>query len=235
MCTGGYYLTSAYGAMSLLRHFREEQAAEVLSSQTRNTLHQWHRRRTDTLRAAPSINDFQVGATQSPPVSEEPTAETNLLSLLRSQNYLRVALQELDSGCTAKTLKVAPYATAEEVCQLCAQKFKVSQPENYGLFLVTEDSSQQLAPDTHPQKIKAELHSSAQVDHFHFVYRRLSVGGVPTNLNQLAESLDLEQNLALDTSLILEQSLGLDLTETLGPGLRLSLPPAHLDSTLLSV
>lgn len=60
VCAGGYYLTSAYGAMSLLRHFREDQAAEVLSSQTRNTLHQWHRRRTDTLRAAPSVNDFQV-------------------------------------------------------------------------------------------------------------------------------------------------------------------------------
>lgn len=179
---------------------------------------------------------------------------TNVLSLVCSQNYLRVALQELDSGCTAKTLKVAPYATAEEVCQLCAQKFKVSEPEAYGLFLVMEDSSQQLAPDTHPQKIKAELHSSAQVDHFHFVYRRLNVGGASSgstsdlpNLNQLAESLVLEQNLVLDRSLILEQSLGLGLTENLGldrglvldqnlgPGLRLSLPPAHLDSTLLSV
>lgn len=64
VCAGGYYLTSAYGAMSLLRHFREDQAAEVLSSQTRNTLHQWHRRRTDTLRASPSINDFQVESTR---------------------------------------------------------------------------------------------------------------------------------------------------------------------------
>lgn len=163
-----------------------------------------------------------------------------------------MALQELDSGCTAKTLKVAPYATAEEVCQLCALKFKVSEPEAYGLFLVMEDSSQQLAPDTHPQKIKAELHSSAQVDHFHFVYRRLAVGGASPdsssalpNLNRLAESLALEQSLGLgltgnlDQSLGLTESLGLDrslvLDQNLGPGLRLSLPPAHLDNTLLSV
>uniref|UniRef100_A0A4W6FA98 Ras and Rab interactor 2 n=1 Tax=Lates calcarifer TaxID=8187 RepID=A0A4W6FA98_LATCA len=76
---GGYYLTSAYGAMSLIRNFQEDQAARVLSSETRDTLHQWHRRRT-TQRSAPSIDDFQ--------------------------NYLRVALQELDSGCTAKTLQV---------------------------------------------------------------------------------------------------------------------------------
>uniref|UniRef100_A0A673AEC6 Ras and Rab interactor 2 n=1 Tax=Sphaeramia orbicularis TaxID=375764 RepID=A0A673AEC6_9TELE len=142
---GGYYLTSAYGAMSLIRNFQEEQAARVLSSETRDTLHQWHRRRT-TQRSAPTIDDFQ--------------------------NYLRVALQELDSGCTAKTLQVRPYATAEEVCQLCASKFKVSDPENYSLFLLTEGTSQQLAPDTHPQKIKAELHSRQQATPFHFVYRR---------------------------------------------------------------
>ncbi|KAM7385042.1 hypothetical protein PAMP_001141 [Pampus punctatissimus] len=144
---GGYYLTSAYGAMSLIRNFQEEQAARVLSSETRDTLHQWHRRRT-TQRSTPSVDDFQ--------------------------NYLRVALQELDSGCTAKTLHVRPYATVEEVCQVCAHKFKVSDPENYGLFLLTEGSSQQLALDTHPQKIKAELHSRQQGAPFHFVFRRVA-------------------------------------------------------------
>ncbi|XP_033823125.1 ras and Rab interactor 2-like isoform X2 [Periophthalmus magnuspinnatus] len=56
---GGYYLTSAYGAMSLIKNFQEEQAARVLSSETRNTLHQWHRRRT-AQRTAPSVDDFQV-------------------------------------------------------------------------------------------------------------------------------------------------------------------------------
>uniref|UniRef100_G3PJM3 Ras and Rab interactor 2 n=1 Tax=Gasterosteus aculeatus TaxID=69293 RepID=G3PJM3_GASAC len=144
---GGYYLTSAYGAMSLIRNFQEEQAARVLSSETRDTLHQWHRRRT-TQRSAPSIDDFQ--------------------------NYLRVALQELDSGCTAKTLQVRPYASVEEVCRLCAQKLKVADPENYGLFLLMEGSSQQLAADTHPQKIKAELHSRSQSTPFHFVFRRVA-------------------------------------------------------------
>ncbi|XP_051936983.1 ras and Rab interactor 2 isoform X2 [Hippocampus zosterae] len=147
---GGYYLTSAYGAMSLIRNFQEEQAARVLSSETRNTLHQWHQRRT-TLHFSPSFDDFQ--------------------------NYLRVALQDLGSGCTAKTLAVRPYATVEEVCQLCALKFKVLDPDSYGLFLLTEGSSQQLAPDTHPQKIKAELHSRPQAPPFHFVYRRLANRG----------------------------------------------------------
>ncbi|KAI3352651.1 hypothetical protein L3Q82_019295 [Scortum barcoo] len=143
---GGYYLTSAYGAMALIKNFQEEQAARVLSSEARNTLHQWHRRRT-AQRSAPSVDDFQ--------------------------NYLRVALQEVDTGCTAKTLVVHPYTTTEEVCSLCAYKFKIPDPENYALFLVTEDTSQQLAPDTHPQRIKAELHSRPCAHIFHFVYRRV--------------------------------------------------------------
>eukprot|EP00063_Salmo_salar_P011606 XP_013986441.1 PREDICTED: ras and Rab interactor 2-like isoform X2 [Salmo salar] len=143
---GGYYLTSAYGAMALIKNFQEEQAARVLSSEARDTLHQWHRRRT-AQRTAPSVDDFQ--------------------------NYLRVALQEVNSGCTAKTLLVHPYSTTEEVCSLCANKFKVHDPENHALFLITEATSQQLAPDTHPQRIKAEIHSHSNSQPFHFVYRRV--------------------------------------------------------------
>ncbi|KAJ8284992.1 hypothetical protein COCON_G00038420, partial [Conger conger] len=153
---GGYYLTSAYGAMSLIKNFQEEQAARVLSSEARNTLHQWHRRRT-AQRNIPSVDDFQ--------------------------NYLRVALQEVDSGCTAKTLLVQPYSTTEEVCLTCAHKFKVADPENHALFLLTEGTSQQLAPDTHPQKIKAEIHSRPHSQPFHFVYRRVA----NLNLNTTAD------------------------------------------------
>lgn len=106
------------------------------------------------------------------------------------QNFLRVALQELGSGCTAKTLQVHPYTTTEEVCSLCAYKFKVPDPENYALFLVTDDTSQQLTPDTHPQRIKAELHGRPLAHVFHFVYRKVSnlnlcVPAVPHNGNCL--------------------------------------------------
>lgn len=57
--TGGYYLTSAYGALSLIKNFQEEQAAQLLSSEARDTLRQWHKRRT-TNRTIPSVDDFQV-------------------------------------------------------------------------------------------------------------------------------------------------------------------------------
>lgn len=100
------------------------------------------------------------------------TCITFLVSLLL-QNYMRVALQEVNSGCTAKTLLVHPYSTTEEVCSLCTYKFKVHDPENHALFLITEATSQQLAPDTHPQRIKAEIHSHSNSQPFHFVYRRV--------------------------------------------------------------
>uniref|UniRef100_A0A6I8SN63 Ras and Rab interactor 2 n=1 Tax=Xenopus tropicalis TaxID=8364 RepID=A0A6I8SN63_XENTR len=143
---GGYYLTSAYGALSLIKNFQEEQAARLLNSETRDTLKQWHKRRT-TNRSIPSIDDFQ--------------------------NYLRVALQEADSGCTGKTLIVKPYTTTEDVCHMCAKRFGIQDPENYGLFLYIDDTWQQLSEDTYPQKIKAELHSRPQLQVFHFVYKRI--------------------------------------------------------------
>ncbi|XP_063247329.1 ras and Rab interactor 2-like isoform X3 [Prinia subflava] len=144
---GGYYLTSAYGALSLIKNFQEEQAAQLLSSEARDTLRQWHKRRT-TNRTIPSVDDFQ--------------------------NYLRVAFQEVTSGCTGKTLLVRPYITTEDVCQLCAEKFKVANPEEYRLFLFVDDTWQQLTEDTYPQKIKAELHSRPQPQVFHFVYKRIN-------------------------------------------------------------
>ncbi|XP_040447634.1 ras and Rab interactor 2-like [Falco naumanni] len=62
----------------------------------------------------------------------------------RHQNYLRVAFQEVNSACTGKTLLVRPYITTEDVCQLCAEKFKVDNPEEYSLFLFVDDTWQQL-------------------------------------------------------------------------------------------
>uniref|UniRef100_A0A2I3HX75 Ras and Rab interactor 2 n=1 Tax=Nomascus leucogenys TaxID=61853 RepID=A0A2I3HX75_NOMLE len=112
----------------------DKQFPRRTSSATRH-LRQWHKRRT-TNRTIPSVDDFQ--------------------------NYLRVAFQEVNSGCTGKTLLVRPYITTEDVCQICAEKFKVGDPEEYSLFLFVDETWQQLAEDTYPQKIKAELHSRPQ-------------------------------------------------------------------------
>uniref|UniRef100_A0AAV2JKA8 Ras and Rab interactor 2 n=1 Tax=Knipowitschia caucasica TaxID=637954 RepID=A0AAV2JKA8_KNICA len=191
---GGYYLTSAFGAMSLIKNLEEEQAARVLSSQTRDTLHQWHRRRT-MQRTAPSIDDFQ--------------------------NFLRVALQEQDSGCTAKTLRVHPQATVEEVCSLCALKFCVREPEQYRLFLTTGGSSQQLTPDSHTQRIKAELHTRDAPDTFHFVYRRVDFQDTSSQANEANDANNANANTTTARP---------ETQSDLSPKLSLSLPQSNIHS-----
>lgn len=84
-----------------------------------------------------------------------------------------MALQ-VGTGCTAKTLLVNPYTTTEEICSICAQKLKIHEPEQYALFLVTKEMRQQLAPDTHPQRIKADLYSRPRTHTFHFLYRKVT-------------------------------------------------------------
>ena len=152
-----------------------------------------------------------------------------------------MALQELDSGCTAKTLQVQPYATTEEVCQICAYKFKVPDPEDYALFLLTEGSSQQLALDTYPQKIKAELHSRPQAAPFHFVFRRVA------NLNELDVTSFDPQSILNDVTLTTDSEPNhndVALTPSdpepnfnlgLSPSLSLSLPPNQHNGNSISI
>uniref|UniRef100_A0A3B3RGV6 Ras and Rab interactor 2 n=1 Tax=Paramormyrops kingsleyae TaxID=1676925 RepID=A0A3B3RGV6_9TELE len=140
---GGYYLTSTYGAMSLIKNLQKEQETQELISETRNTLRQWHRRLT-AQRSTPAIEDLQ--------------------------NYLRVAYLDANGIYTTKTLPVAPYSTTGDVCQLCAEKFQITGPESHGLFLVIGEGWQQLSPDSFPQSIKADIHSQRLT--FSFVYRQ---------------------------------------------------------------
>uniref|UniRef100_UPI00358EFFA8 ras and Rab interactor 2-like n=1 Tax=Myxine glutinosa TaxID=7769 RepID=UPI00358EFFA8 len=147
---GGYYLTSVYGAMYLLKNYHREEADKQLRTDARNSLRQWHSRRTVGGKFVPSVEDVQ--------------------------SFIRVVFQ--DGGCTAKTIVAHPLATAEELCQLCADKFRVSDPDNFHVFLMLNNTYQELAADTHPLKIKAELHNKRQLqpaDPFYFIYRRVGL------------------------------------------------------------
>ncbi|XP_061407436.1 LOW QUALITY PROTEIN: ras and Rab interactor 2-like [Lethenteron reissneri] len=149
---GGYYLTTVYGALFLLKNYHQEEAGWRLKTDARDSLRQWHRRRTVNNKDLPSFDDIQ--------------------------NFIRVAFQ--DSGCTGKTLSTHPYATTDEVSRLCADKFRVPDPANFGLFLLVDGTWQQLAVDTHPLKIKAELHSKERLQPFFFIYRRLGTSPLPS-------------------------------------------------------
>lgn len=63
-----------------------------------------------------------------------------------TQHLLRVAYQDPSSGCTSKTLAVPPGASMASLAQLCATKFRVAQPDTFGLFLYKEQAYHRLSP-----------------------------------------------------------------------------------------
>ncbi|XP_018892520.1 ras and Rab interactor 1 isoform X2 [Gorilla gorilla gorilla] len=62
------------------------------------------------------------------------------------QHLLQVAYQDPSSGCTSKTLAVPPEASIATLNQLCATKFRVTQPNTFGLFLYKEQGYHRLPP-----------------------------------------------------------------------------------------
>ncbi|XP_060711487.1 ras and Rab interactor 2-like [Hemiscyllium ocellatum] len=146
---GGYYLTSLYASMFELQNFHVHRVMGGISNEVRHSLKQWHHRRK-TNEPMPSINDFQ--------------------------NFLRVAYHDPDNGCTAKTLVVRPQESVEDVCRLCARKFKVQSPAEHGLFLVVDDDWRLLPPDSHPQQLKAGLQAREASGCYHFVYKPIGPG-----------------------------------------------------------
>ncbi|XP_020020330.2 ras and Rab interactor 1 isoform X2 [Castor canadensis] len=62
------------------------------------------------------------------------------------QHLLRVAYQDPSSGCTSKTLAVPPGASVATLSQLCATKFRVTQPDAFNLFLYKEQGYHRLPP-----------------------------------------------------------------------------------------
>ncbi|XP_074192828.1 ras and Rab interactor 1 isoform X2 [Rhinolophus sinicus] len=62
------------------------------------------------------------------------------------QHLLRVAYQDPSSGCTSKTLAIPSGASIATLNQLCATKFRVTQPDTFGLFLYKEQGYHRLPP-----------------------------------------------------------------------------------------
>ncbi|XP_049471745.1 ras and Rab interactor 1 [Panthera uncia] len=62
------------------------------------------------------------------------------------QHLLRVAYQDPSSGCTSKTLAVPPGASVAALNQRCATKFRVTQPDTFGLFPYRERGYHRLSP-----------------------------------------------------------------------------------------
>lgn len=74
------------------------------------------------------------------------TGLNSYFACLPAQHLLRVAYQDPSSGCTSKTLAVPPGASIATLNQLCATKFRVTQPDTFGLFLYKEQGYHRLSP-----------------------------------------------------------------------------------------
>nr|XP_027800106.2 ras and Rab interactor 1 [Marmota flaviventris] len=96
--------------------------------------------------------------------------QRRLPSTLHFQHLLRVAYQDPGSGCTSKTLAVPPGASIATLNQLCATKFRVSQPDVFGLFLYKEQNYHRLQPGALAHKLPTDGY---------LVYRRAEQPGTP--------------------------------------------------------
>lgn len=75
--------------------------------------------------------------------------------MLSAQHLLRVAYQDPSTGCTSKTLAVPPGSSIATLSQLCATKFRVTQPDAFGLFLYKDQGYHRLPPEALAHRLPA--------------------------------------------------------------------------------
>ncbi|KAJ6663751.1 hypothetical protein lerEdw1_009830 [Lerista edwardsae] len=154
---GGYYLTTWFGALHHIANFQP--AAPVtrqISIEAQHSIHQWHRRRT--------IHHHHHHHHHHHP--RFPGAIHSIL-------YVSF----LEPFSNQKTISAPMNMTTASVCAVCAQKYGISDPEAYGLFLVSGDSSQLLAGDSCPQRLRLAVLNSQEVP-VSFVYKAID-GALP--------------------------------------------------------
>uniref|UniRef100_A0A8C8RXP6 Ras and Rab interactor 3 n=1 Tax=Pelusios castaneus TaxID=367368 RepID=A0A8C8RXP6_9SAUR len=138
---GSYYLTTTYGALEHIKNYDKITVTRQLSTEVQDSIHRWERRRT--------LNKARASHSSV-------------------QDFITISF----SGAEAKTRTMATQTdtTAQLLCQQCAEKFEVSEPQNYGLFVHVDDKCLQLADDAYPHHIKSYLLKSEPRKDFHFIY-----------------------------------------------------------------
>ena len=76
----------------------------------------------------------------------------------------------LTCSIISKTLPVRPNMTTKEACKMIAHKFKITNPEDYGLFKLINGEEIQLNDNELPQSVKSES-TSTGID-CQFAYKR---------------------------------------------------------------
>ncbi|XP_067894861.1 ras and Rab interactor 3 [Heterodontus francisci] len=149
---GYYYLTTTYGALEHIKHYDKHTVTRQLSHEVQDSIHQWQRRRT-----------------------------LNMKQMSRSsmQDFLSVHFLEL--GSNVKTFAVNADTTAEKLSSQCAEKFDISETEDYYLHLIMEEKSLQLAADARPHHLKSLLQKNQPQKDYYFIYKQINQAEQTTN------------------------------------------------------
>ncbi|XP_041327748.1 ras and Rab interactor 3-like [Pyrgilauda ruficollis] len=139
---GSYYLTTTYGVLEHIKNYDKITVTRQLSVEVQDSIHRWERRRT--------LNKARASRSSV-------------------QDFICISFLEISGQ--SRTLASRRDTTAEQLSQQCAEKFEVSHPEDYGLFVYVDDQCLQLDKDALPHHIKASLLKSETKKDFHFIYK----------------------------------------------------------------
>ncbi|EEC18490.1 RAB GDP/GTP exchange factor, putative [Ixodes scapularis] len=124
-----------------------------------------------TLSSAVHVLKNLGGGASSP---EQAPVELRYPRVADLQGFMQIVIpDELSGSILSKTLPVMPNMTTKEVCKMIAHKFKVTNPEDYGLFKLVKGEETQLGDNECPQTIKADLLTSGI--ECRFAYKRCDI------------------------------------------------------------
>ncbi|NXS08302.1 RIN3 protein, partial [Neodrepanis coruscans] len=139
---GSYYLTTTYGVLEHIKNYDKITVTRQLSVEVQDSIHRWERRRT--------LNKARASRSSV-------------------QDFISISFLEI--GAQSRTLASRSDTTAEKLSQQCAEKFEVSRPKDYGLFVCVDDQWLQLDKDALPHRLKSSLLKSETKKDFHFIYK----------------------------------------------------------------
>ncbi|XP_035744614.1 ras and Rab interactor 3 isoform X2 [Egretta garzetta] len=150
---GSYYLTTTYGALEHIKNYDKITVTRQLSMEVQDSIHRWERRRT--------LNKARASRSSV-------------------QDFISISFLEI--GAQSRTLASRNDTTAEQLSQQCAEKFEVSHPKDYGLFVYVDDQWLQLDKDALPHHIKSSLLKSETKKDFHFIYKPIDHKSPPVSI-----------------------------------------------------
>ncbi|KAM7289371.1 protein sprint [Ixodes scapularis] len=172
---GGYYLTTLSSAVHVLKNLGGGASSPVSSQNTPappSLTSSTTSASSGGSSAASSAPAVRVGDCKW--AKEQAPVELRYPRVADLQGFMQIVIpDELSGSILSKTLPVMPNMTTKEVCKMIAHKFKVTNPEDYGLFKLVKGEETQLGDNECPQTIKADLLTSGI--ECRFAYKRCDI------------------------------------------------------------